>query len=191
MKSDITSQDFFEDKYRRLGDPWNFAGSPYERYRYQTILAALGHRRYRRAFEPGSSIGVLTSGLAAICDRVHAMDISPEAVRQARIRCNHLQQVEITCGALPGFLPPGIFDLILLSEVGYYLPEETLSQLGNTLVQRLAPGGVLLATHWLGASADHLLSGDRVHEVLHGFHGLVCEYSERHENFRLDRWTRQ
>ena len=192
--NDTTSQAFFEDKYQREGDPWNFAGSPYEQHRYDVIIAALEHRRYGRTFEPGCSVGVLTARLAAICGCVEAIDISPAAVQHARMRCKHLPDVEITCGALPHFLPRGIYDLIVFSEIGYYLPEDELFNLGNILVQRLAPGGVLIAAHWLGASQDHLLSGGRVHQILHRLDGLVHEYSqdhaELHGGFRLDRWVR-
>ena len=46
-------------------------------------LGAL-NRRYRRAFEPGCSIGALTRHLALICDQVEAMDIAPSAVFIAR-----------------------------------------------------------------------------------------------------------
>ena len=190
MKRDTTSPEFFEAKYRQQSDPWNFALSPYEQNRYDVTFAALANRRYGLAFEPGCSVGVLTERLAAICQRVQAMDISATAVEQALARCRHLPNVEITCGAVPGFLPPGRFDLVVLSEIGYYLPEDQLNSLGEALVQRLAPQGVLLAVHWLGHSEDHLLSGDRVHQVLHGLDGLVHEHGERHAGFRLDRWLR-
>lgn len=190
MTKDTTSQDFFEDKYQRETDPWNFAASPYEQNRYDVIFAALAHRRYQRAFEPGCSVGVLTERLAAICQWVEAIDISPSAVEQACMRCKHLSNVEITCGALPRFIRSGIYDLLVLSEIGYYLPEEQLVTVGNTLVRQLAPGGTLLAAHWLGTSQDHILSGDRVHEVLHRIDGLIPDHSEEHAGFRLDRWVR-
>jgi 2-polyprenyl-3-methyl-5-hydroxy-6-metoxy-1,4-benzoquinol methylase len=190
MKTDTTSQEFFDGKYRHHTDPWNFANDPYETGRYQAILHALTHRRYDRAFEPGCSIGVLTEKLARICNQVQAMDISPIAVGEARMRCRDLGNVEITSGPLPGNLPDGSFDLIVFSEVGYYLGEDALQALGKKLVQRLSQGGVLLAAHWLGQSADHRLTGDRVHEILETLDGLVHEHRERHPGFRLDRWVR-
>jgi hypothetical protein len=49
---------------------------------------------------------------------------------------------------------------------------------------------VLLAVHWLGSSKDHVLSGDRVHEVLESLDGLVVTCSDRHAGFRLERWER-
>ena len=191
MITNTTSQEFFEEKYRRQQDPWNFAGSDYEQQRYDAIVQALAHRQYGQAFEPGCSVGVLTARLAPLCERLQAMDISPTAVQQAQSRCRLLSNVEITCGAFPGSLPRGPFDLIVFSEVGYYLDEAQLQTAGDELVQRLAPQGVFLAAHWLGKSQDHLLSGDRVHEILLELGGLAHEYAERHAGFRLDRWIRQ
>lgn len=190
MKRDTTSRDFFERKYLGNPDPWQFASSEYEQGRYRATLDILSSRRYRRAFEPGCSIGIITARLATICDRVEAMDISPTAVKQAQERCKDLRNVNIFCGALPGDLPIGTLDLIVLSEIGYYFNERQLDGLGQELVLRLRKRGTLLAAHWLGHSEDHLLTGDRVHEILGALDGLQHTRSERHSGFRLDCWER-
>jgi protein-L-isoaspartate O-methyltransferase len=190
MKTDTTTQEFFERKYLQASDPWDFTASTYEQQRYNAILHALAHRRYDDAFEAGCSIGVLTARLASLCGRLHAMDISPTAAGYARQRCKHLPNVEITCGALPHLLPPGRFDLVVLSEVGYYFTQDKLRVLGTALTERLRDHGVLLAAHWLGQSEDHILSGDCVHQTLGELNGLVLEHEERHAGFRLARWVR-
>ena len=190
MTHDTTSQAFFDAKYQDCQDPWSFATSLYEIGRYEAILCALGDQRYRRAFEPGCSIGVLTAKLARICDSVEAMDISSAAVAQARERTQDLDNVRTTCGALPAFLSPGTFDLIVFSEIGYYFSEEDLFALAITLSSRVDKAGVFLAAHWLGESSDHLLSGDRVHEILNQVPDLILRHGERRAGFRLDVWTR-
>jgi SAM-dependent methyltransferase len=187
---DTTSQDFFEQKYKQADDPWAFATSDYEQRRYAAIMAAISDRRYRHAFEPGCSVGVLTAQLATLCDRVDAMDISPTAIDQARQRTQHLPNVQTTCGALPALIPPGEFDLIVFSEIGYYFAEDDLFSLATELVHRNCKSGIFLAAHWLGESPDHLLSGDRVHEVLAQVPNLSLQHAERHPGFRLDVWTR-
>jgi ubiquinone/menaquinone biosynthesis C-methylase UbiE len=58
--------------------------------------------------------------LAQRCSRLLAADISEKALRQARERCANLHQIEFQQLALPRELPDGGFDLIVLSEVGYY-----------------------------------------------------------------------
>jgi cyclopropane fatty-acyl-phospholipid synthase-like methyltransferase len=177
--------------YQHDPDPWNFASSAYELDRYEHILRALSHTRYKRAFEPGCSIGVLTERLASICDFVEAMDISPIAVERACQRCSNLTNVHIVCATMPDSIPAGEFDLIVFSEIGYYFNESQLASLIGRLITQTSSGGTFLAAHWLGSSPDHLLSGDRVHQVISGEEGLSLEHSERHADFRLDRWVRR
>jgi SAM-dependent methyltransferase len=184
-----TTQQFFEQLYQQNPDPWRFGSSSYELQRYETILRALTHRRYRHAFEPGCSVGVLTEQLATLCDQVDAIDISPTAVERARERCALLPGVHIVCASVTGFLPES-FDLLVFCEVGYYFDEEQLRALLVRCLANLQPGGTLLASHWLGHSPDHVLSGDAVHGVLAELPGLQREHGDRHVNFRLDRWRK-
>jgi SAM-dependent methyltransferase len=188
MSLSQTSAEFFESMYAEREDPWEFASSQYERDRYEAIVRALGNRRYRRAFEPGCSIGILTAQLAMFCDRVEAMDISPTAVARARLHCEHLPNVQILCGSLPEMIPDGEFDLVVFSEIGYYFTEAQLSAVATELVKQMSPAATLLAVHWLGSSRDHVLDGDRVHTVLKTLPNLRLVQSERYPGFRLDRW---
>ena len=190
MSRSTTSVEFFEHKYQQNPDPWNFAGSDYERARYEATIAALGERHYGRAFEPGCSVGELTRRLAQHCDHVDAMDISSTAIDRAKQRCSGLQNVSLSVGSLPDQLPYGTFDLLVFSEIGYYFEEADLGELTEMLVRKIASGGTLLAVHWTGTSKDHVLSGDRVHEIVAGISGLRLEESKRPEGFRLDRWVR-
>jgi SAM-dependent methyltransferase len=184
MRSDPTSQTFFEEKYAAAADPWAFATSTYEQYRYGTILAALAQGRYHRAFEPGCSIGVLTERLAHVCAHVEAMDISPTAVSRAQDRCRSLPNVVIKQGALPDQMPEGTFDLIVFSEIGYYFDRPTLISLARQLFNKLRTEGILLAVHWLGVSPDHRLSGEQVHGLL-GATILAPTRSLHYEGFRF------
>jgi len=190
VNDSTTSADFFDHKYRENPDPWNFARSEYEQSRYSSIIAAMEGRRYERAFEPGCSVGELTWRLAERCRDVDAMDISAIAVDRAKDRCREFSNITFHVGDLPHQIPYGDFDLIVFSEIGYYFEEASLQELGNMLVSRIRTSGTLLAAHWLGTSKDHLLGGDRVHEILGSLTGLRLDYSERHADFRLERWVR-
>jgi len=189
--TDTTSQAFFEQKYKATPDPWNFGSSSYELMRYDAILNAMGDRHFAYAFEPGCSVGVLTEKLAQRCDRVDAMDISPTAVAQAKQRCQELTNTYITCDSLSQWSEQTPFDLLIFSEIGYYFEEPTLRTILRGLVSKLAPSGLFVACHWLGHSPDHILTGDRVHEVIAESHELVHQRAERHANFRLDCWSRR
>lgn len=189
---DPSSAEFFDQKYRVAedGDPWQFATSSYELNRYTSVLSALSGRRYRCAFEPGCSVGVLTSKLAAICDEVVAWDFSQAAIEIARRRCAALRNVDVSCEALTANAPWERFDLVVLCEIGYYFNEDSWRQLVEKMVSSLLPGATVLASHWLGVSPDHLQSGDRVQEAL-SHPRLHKSLQEQHEGFRMDRWVRK
>jgi SAM-dependent methyltransferase len=191
MRHEFTSQGFFENKYRQDIDPWNFESSPYEKERYAAILRTLRNHGYSSAFEPGCSIGVLTQALARYCSRLEAVDISPTAVVRAQARCKDLLNVHIQCGSLPEAIPDGEFDLVVFSEIGYYFERRELEKITQELCEKLIPGGTLIAAHWLGTSADHLLSGDQVHESIRENDNLSLDKAERYRNFRLDRMVRR
>lgn len=186
-----SSADFFEAKYRGApdADPWKFATSDYELQRYRVVMNAVGDRRYRRAYEPGCSVGILTQQLSSVCDQVYACDFSRTAVDVARDRCRALPGVSIRCAALTCNDPWAMFDLIVLCEIGYYFATDAWRNLVENMVRGMQPGTVLLASHWLGNSSDHVQCGDDVQDAIK--HPLLrCTLSERHEGFRLDRWTR-
>ncbi|MGC1293626.1 MAG: SAM-dependent methyltransferase [Alloacidobacterium sp.] len=187
---DASSAAFFEAKYRRKPDPWNFLRSPYECSRYDAILAALGSCHYHRAFEPGCSIGVLTVRLANICDEIEGSDFSPTAINEARKRCENLSNVRIRCCSLSEQKDFGRFDLVVLSEIGYYFCGLEWRKISECCVATMNSGSTLLAAHWLGNATDHQMSGDEVHDILRSNANLLLEHSERHELFRIDRWMR-
>jgi SAM-dependent methyltransferase len=189
MRSSPISADSFETMYAEREDPWEFASSQYEHDRYSATLRALADKRYHRAFEPGCSIGILTAQLARLCGCVDAMDISPTAVARARARCESLPNVRISSGSLPEMIPSGKFDLVVFSEIGYYFTEPQLHFIATKLVKQMSTEGTFLAVHWLGSSSDHLLHGDRVHDVLKATFNCEPVQSERYPGFRLDRWT--
>jgi SAM-dependent methyltransferase len=191
---DTTSAAFFEAKYSDAVDPWNFEADAYEQFRYQAILKALSPYRYQYAWEPGCSIGVLTAKLASICDRVDACDISETAVRRARIRCSEFPAVQLRCAAVTEDAPIGDYDLIVLSEIGYYFSLSEWQFQVERIANSMRHGATLLAAHWLGYSPDHILSGDAVHQALSRNMYLGHEHEERHPQagggFRIDRWRR-
>jgi len=181
---------FFEAKYHASRDPWQFSSSNYERERYDATLAALSRASYQRGFEPGCSIGVLTAALAPRVRQLIACDISDTAVALARDRCRGLAHVDIYRGDVAEGPPPGAFDLMVFSELGYYFSPTRLIALADRMADSLQAGGEFVAVHWLGSSADHILHGDAVHEVL--ARNLPCQWisGSRHAGFRIDSWRR-
>ena len=188
-----TSREFFERMYRTTNDPWSFASREYEQKRYETILSFVPHGRFRRAFEPGCSIGELTARLATRCGFVTAIDIAEGAVESARERCRDLVNVDIHQGSVLDDMPSEHFDLVVFSEIGYYFTKSQLSELAAELAARIDDGGQLLAVHWTGVSADHILSGESVHHVLRKHLPMehlhrAAHSSDEFDGFVLDIW---
>lgn len=181
------SDRYFEDVYRANDDPWSFETSPYEHAKYARTLAALPRPRYTRGLEVGCSIGVLTGMLAERVDALLSVDVSERALARARARNAGRPNVTFERRRLPDDPPPGTFDLVVLSEVGYYFGAADLERLLDLLTARLEPGGHLLLVHWTPPVPDYPLTGDEVHEaVLRRVPPLRHLHGERHEQYRLD-----
>jgi SAM-dependent methyltransferase len=182
------SEAFFEQRYRASSDPWRFASATYELNRYRATLDALSQPSYLLGYEPGCSIGVLTAALAGRVRRLIACDIAETAVACAQKRCREFSNVEIHHRDAAQGPPDGAFDLMVFSELGYYFTVDQLAALARQMASRLAPRGEFIAVHWLGTSADHLLHGDVVHDVLAANLGCRRIGGSRHAGFRIDSW---
>jgi cyclopropane fatty-acyl-phospholipid synthase-like methyltransferase len=177
-----TSRSFFEELYRTDPDPWRFTDDAYEQARYQHLLAHVPAGRYDTAFEPGCSIGVLTRQLADRCRRVFAIDIAEAAVAEAHRRCADRPGVDLARGELPHDLPDEPVDLVVLSEIGYYLTEPVLIDMTRRIRGVLTPGGRVVAVHWTGESSDHVLHGRDVHRILDTHLELDHRFSAEHRH---------
>jgi hypothetical protein len=80
-----------------------------------------------------------------------------------------------------------VFDLIVVSEVGYYLDAADL--LLDRTVGSLAPGGVLQACHWRHPVAEYPQSGDDVHHSLGDRPELVRVVHHEETDFLLEVFT--
>ena len=182
--------DYFNTLYAANPDPWQFATSDYEREKYAATLAALPRQRYRSGLEVGCSIGVLTHELAPRCERLLALDIADAALETARARCSSLPHVEFRRAAVPDEWPDGTFDLILLSEIVYYLDTSDVRRLADKALSSVVPGGHLLLVHWLGET-HYPLTGDEAAECFIERMRARAEptHQARHKAYRLDLLT--
>jgi 2-polyprenyl-3-methyl-5-hydroxy-6-metoxy-1,4-benzoquinol methylase len=179
--------DHFDALYAMDPDPWNFAASPYERAKYRLTLDAIPKLRSRSALEVGCSIGVLTRQLASRCDSLLAVDTAPAPLVEARRRCADLPGVRFEQMFVPEQWPDEVFDLILLSEVVYYMSREDVGRLAARVTGSLAPDGSVILVHWTGPT-DYPLSGD---EAVNLFierlgSGWIVKRADRYAEFRLD-----
>ena len=178
--------EFFDATYDRHDDPWGYTDRWYEERKRPLTLASLPDRRYRDVLEVGCGIGVLTALLAERADHVLAVDVSGAAVERARERVATLTQVDVQVADVADAVPAGSFDLVVLSEVGYYVDRATLDRVLADLRARLAPGGTLLACHWRHPVDAYPLTGDEVHRVLRRTTDLTLLAEHREKDFLLD-----
>ena len=179
---------YFDDLYDRHDDPWGFTTRWYERRKRAVTLAALPDERYGSALEVGCSIGVLTEQLAARCDAVTAVDLSDAAVTRARQRLADEPHVSVAVADVASAFPAGTFDLVVVSEIGYYFEPAVLRRVLADTADAVAPGGTVVLCHWRHTVDDYEMSGDDVHDIATQTLGRSMTRLVRHEeeDFVLD-----
>lgn len=182
---------YFDQMYAESDDPWQLTSRWYERRKYAITLATLPNEHYRHAFEPGCSVGELTRRLAERCDRVTSTDVAATALMRADrlLRdAGSRDQVTLIRGSIDQPWPPGPFDLVVLSEVAYYLDADNLRAVLDRECPRLPAGTTVVSAHWRHPVADYPISGDRANEVIAGTPGVhsigsYCDADVRIEVF--------
>lgn len=171
--------------YAHSNDPWHFATSPYEQEKFRATRAALSRDSYGAALELGCGNGALAAHLAPLCDDYTGLDAVDTALLAAQ---SAVPQARFVQGFLPCALPEGAFDLIVLSEILYFLDPEEIRDLARD-IQRRWPGAELLCVSYLGETS-HTLSGEQALECFtaalpaRSFHAL-----RRTDGYRIDRST--
>lgn len=185
MSDSSLSPAYFDAIYAQNVDPWRFASSDYERAKYQATLDVLPAPHFSRAFEIGCSIGVLTRRLAERCDSLLAVDVADAALVQARARCTRLEHVAIRRMQVPEEWPTGSFDLILFSEVLYYLSPADVVRTARRTRGSLCQGGTVLLVHYT-LPTDYPCTGDAASGIFIAEMGFVPIQQRREAEYRLD-----
>ncbi|MDX5412034.1 MAG: nodulation S family protein [Rhodobacterales bacterium] len=146
----------FDQLYQGDNDPWNYTSSGYERDKYDATLARLTRPHYASVIEVGCSIGVLSARLRLMCDRFLGLDLSERALRLAGKRLAHCNNVALRQVEVPRRWPRRKADLIVLSEVLYYLSEDELAHLAECVDTSLMPGAEVVIVAWTGRTGTPL-----------------------------------
>ncbi|MET0701193.1 MAG: SAM-dependent methyltransferase [Mycobacterium sp.] len=167
---------YFDKMYAHADDPWDLSKRWYEQRKYSITMSLLPNPRYLHAFEPGCSIGMVTQLLTQRCDHVTSVDVADAALAtaDARLRAAGCRdQVTLGKASLDDPWPAGPFDLVVLSEMAYYLSAELLGEVLRRESVRWAPGATVVAAHWRHEVDDYPLSGDQAHDVIAATPGLT------------------
>lgn len=182
----------FDRLFEQHADPWRYRDSWYEERKRQLVLAALPRKRYALGYEPGCANGELAAALAQRCERFHASEGSHTGVDRARARLAALKHVHVHREVVPRDWPmQHAFDLIVISELGYYLDDGALDTLAACVSQTSTEHGTLLACHGHRQASDMKRTGDDVHARLARALGWPSFAHYRDGDFVLDVWSRE
>ena len=182
---------YFDGLFAGNDDPWAFRQRWYEQRKRAITLAALPRAHYRAIFEPGCANGELSFELASRCDRLLCCDTAATAATLARTRLGPFEHAEVRHARLPGDWPDEKFDLIVLSEIGYYLDAEDMKRLIQRAEQSLTADGQLLACHWRPSIDGCPLNARQVHDLLHEHLPLARLVLHQEADFLLELWSRE
>jgi SAM-dependent methyltransferase len=176
----------FDARHAGRDDPWGLESRWYEIRKRRILLASLPEEHLGRVLEIGCSTGVVTQDLAPRSDSVLAIDVSGEAVRRARERLARAANVRVEQADVTRSMPAGEFDLVVLSEVGYYLAPAALDDLLASVEVALSSGGTVAACHWRHPEGDFAQSGDLVHRAITSRTGWTRLVHHEEADFALD-----
>jgi LmbE family N-acetylglucosaminyl deacetylase/SAM-dependent methyltransferase len=162
------STDCVDDSLDRLhaehADPWGVESRWYEQRKRDLVLAMLPRARFERTLEVGCSTGALAEALASRSGHVLAIDSSAAAVAAATRRFRDDDRVAVERLDVPREWPQeDTFDLVVISEVGYFMSPAGLETLVDRVGATLGPTGVVVLCHWRHRVEGWVLDADSVH----------------------------
>ncbi len=200
--------DYDVDKHGRQGlfesvfeteDPWNY-GSAYEQQKYRRQLDLLPAGPIENAMELACAEGHFTQLLAPRVAHLLATDIAGNAIARTQARCSQFGNIDYEIMDFAHAKLPGNADLIVCSEVLYYLSGEAeLRQVAGKFAAALRLGGCLITAHGyvlkdnLARTAfdwDTVFGAEVINRVLSETPGLRLEHTIETELYRIDRFCR-
>ena len=177
----------FERLYQSNPDPWGYLTSSYEAAKYGHALEVLGDARFSNGLEVGCSIGVLTRMLAARCDALLGLDVVDQALEDATARCSDQFWVHFEKMRVPAAWPSGRFDLIVLSEVLYFLVPADIERMAAHVASSLMVGARVLLVNWLGKANDPCSGGEAAERFIQASAGhLTPSHQDHRPGYRID-----
>lgn len=147
-----TPQSHLDALYAETDDPWAFRSSEYERERVDAVVAALPAKRFASVLEIGCGNGELARRIAPRCDSYTGLDAAEVPLNAARRAVPQGRFLRIY---LPCDLPGGAYDLIILSEILYFLDAVGIGALAAQIDARW-PYTHLMMVNYRGPSGNLL-----------------------------------
>lgn len=183
--------DHFARLYESSPDPWNLASSAYEAAKYDRTVRMLGGACFAAGLEVGCSVGVLTRRLAAHCENLLAIDIVDAPLDVARTRCADLAHVRFARMQVPQHWPNETFDLIVLSEILYFLSPDDIRRCALRVAASSSHHATILLVNWLGQTDDPCTGDQAAGAFITALDGPFRRVQDhRGDRYRIDRLVR-
>lgn len=174
----------FDHKYNTYAEPFSLEGAKYERDKRSALLSLIEKHSFDLAIDYGCGLGDLAIALSERARRTIAIDSSRVALRrlqtrlQTRRRHKHLGDGESARGeeliALRLATPERPWpvknseraELIVASEVLYYLNKSELHQLYQSIDRTLSLNGIFITCHYRLPFHDRLIKNEEIHDLL-------------------------
>lgn len=169
------------DRLYRKANPWgreNYTGD------IDSAILLVSDRRYKNCLDVGTGLGHYAERASKFCDHVHAIDISPRAVKRARNRLTSLPNISFETSNIRKFTPGTKFDLIILGDMLYYLgdvrfPKEFDALIGH-IASLVATGGSILMSNFISTNRPGSVFADYIKAFLS--HGMVAKRQQTLRN---------
>jgi len=164
MQKRTEEKDYWDKVFARE-DPWDYSNA-YEQQKYKHTLEMIPEGSCARVLELGCAEGLFTELLAEKVDDILAVDISERALERATRRCARLENVRFKQHDIAQGLHAGEFDLIICSEILYYLRDRyAVEAFASQVKDALPPGGYVLMAHANMVSDDKSQTGFDFNEI--------------------------
>lgn len=196
------SETYFDALYNDNSDPWQYQTRWYEKRKRDICLAVLPQANYVSAIELGCGNGVFSELLAERCLSLLSIDGNQKAVELAKQRLANDSSIKVIQGVIPQALADGVtdknqtYDLIVISEILYYLPVTDIDRVITWIKQSLTTGGTLLCCHWRYNIDGFEMTGETVHHRLQQAFNKENKLALNHQSqivdsdFLVDVWQR-
>lgn len=193
MRSRAISLAGFEDKFAANSDPWRTRSSAYERRKRDDLSHVVGPGRHGRVLEVAAGNGSNTPMLSCRALRLTVTEGTSSGVHLIRRVVQDEARIDVHQLDLAEHLPGRRYDMVVVSEVLYYLPDRTFSSFAGEVSRTLRPGGSLILAHNKRYYPDAHRDGSKVHcQLLREMKvRMVPAYRCSTRHYSIERFIRQ
>ncbi|MGB3627141.1 MAG: class I SAM-dependent methyltransferase [Henriciella sp.] len=156
------------------------------------LAQAAGPGKHGRVLEVAAGNGSNTPMLAARALRLTVTEGTPSGAELTRQAIEGIERTSVHQLDLADRFPGDRYDLIVISEVLYYLPDRSFRALASEVSRTLRPAGTLVLAHHTVFFDDALRDGRGVHRQFLGevAADLACAFRRRTRRYVIERLRR-